>query len=86
MVQRVNGGRYTVDLAGDWRSYAEPLPGYRMLGVFTSSKGINCALAVSDAGDYVAIQGRYITPLVNPKVDHAISAYHSAHGLPGDGQ
>lgn len=82
MIQEVRGGRYTVDLAGDWRIHAEPVPGFRMLGVFISKAGFRCGLGVSESGEYVAIQGRHITPLVQSKVDSAISAYHSAHGLP----
>ena len=88
MARSIADGRYTVDLSADWRPYAEPSPSLRMLGTFTSVKGIVCALAQRPDGAYVAVQGRMVTMLAQHKIPHAIAEWHastpgSADAAPG---
>jgi hypothetical protein len=73
-MQSITRGKFTVDLSGNWQTYAQPVAGFRMLGVFLPRHGIPQALAVSDSGEYVAINGRYVTPLASHKVEAALLA------------
>lgn len=68
----INYGKSTVALGKAWRMHAEPVPGYRMLGTITAKNGHVAALAVSESGQYVAVNGRYIAQLVNRKAEAAI--------------
>jgi len=81
MARSIADGRYKVDLSADWRPYAEPSPNLRMLGTFTSARGIACALAQRSDGAYVAVQGRMVTMLAQHKMPHAFAAWRAS--MPG---
>ena len=68
----MNYGKSRVDLMGDWKTLAEQLPGVTMIGVIHPKNGPVAALGVDAEGQYLAINGRYITRLVNRKVHAAI--------------
>lgn len=78
MARSIADGRYKVDLSADWRPYAEPSPNLRMLGTFTSVKGIVCALAQRPDGAYVAVQGRMVTMLAQHKMPHATAEWRAS--------
>jgi hypothetical protein len=73
MTSTFNKGRSTITLGDGWTAHAEQLPGIKMLGVLHSAHAGQAGLGVTENGNYVAIQGRYITDLVNRKIEAALS-------------
>jgi hypothetical protein len=67
-----NRGRYSVALSADsWRAHAEPLPGLVYIGVIVR-QGIPAGLAQDAAGEYFAVNGRRVSPLILRKVESAL--------------
>ncbi len=72
MSKTPNRGLARVELGAHWTTYAEQLPGLEMLGVIYPAHTEPMALAKRSDGQYVAVKGRYITQLVNRKIEGAL--------------
>lgn len=67
-------GRYYVYLSDTaWQVLARPTPELRFIGV-VACNGTAASLAVDGFGNYFAVNGRAVVPLVKRKVETALNA------------
>ena len=69
---KLNNGKSRVTPGDGWTQHAEQLPGLRMLGVLHPAHAPICGLGVDDSWQYFAVHGRYLTKLVNRKIEASL--------------